>query len=70
MNRKLLLTGFLLCYSISPIFAQYQFNLMEDYLEIGAGNYFIHLDKEAEEDLKEWEFGDDALRGMVLGRWE
>ena len=48
MNRKLLLTGFLLCYSISPIFAQYQFNLMEDYLEIGAGNYFIHLDKEAE----------------------
>lgn len=48
MNRKLLLTGFLLCYTISPIFAQYQFNLMEDYLEIGAGNYFIHLDKEAE----------------------
>ena len=28
--------------------AQYQFNLMEDYLQIGAGNYFIHLDKEAE----------------------
>jgi hypothetical protein len=28
--------------------AQYQFNLMDDFLQIGAGNYFIHLDKEAE----------------------
>jgi hypothetical protein len=29
--------------------AQYQFQLMEDdFLQIGAGNYFVHLDKEAE----------------------
>lgn len=48
MKSKLLIIGFLLSSSISPIFAQYQFNLMEDFLEIGAGNYFVHLDKEAE----------------------
>jgi hypothetical protein len=28
--------------------AQYQFNLMGEYLQIGAGNYFIHLDKESD----------------------
>jgi hypothetical protein len=25
---------------------------------------------ESEDDLNDWEFGDDALRGMVLGRYE
>jgi hypothetical protein len=28
--------------------AQYQFNLMGEYLQIGAGNYFIHLEKESD----------------------
>lgn len=28
--------------------AQYQYNLMEDYLQLGAGNYFVHVDKESE----------------------
>lgn len=45
MNIKLLLVSILFC-SATPLFAQYQFQLMEDFLEIGAGNYFIHLDKE------------------------
>jgi hypothetical protein len=31
----------------SPLSAQYQYQFMEDeFIEIGAGNYFIHLDKE------------------------
>lgn len=48
MKTKLFIIGLLLSSSISPLFAQYQFNLMEDFLEIGAGNYYAHLDKEAE----------------------
>lgn len=38
----------LLLSSAVPVFAQYQFNLMEDYIQIGAGNYFVHLDKESQ----------------------
>jgi hypothetical protein len=33
----------------SPLSAQYQYQFMEDeFIEIGAGNYFIHLDKETD----------------------
>jgi hypothetical protein len=47
MNIKILLVSFLF-YSSTPLFAQFQFQLMDDFLQIGAGNYFIHLDKEGE----------------------
>ncbi len=47
MKIKHLIASFLLS-STLPIFAQYQFNLMEDFIQIGAGNYYIHLDKETE----------------------
>lgn len=48
MKTPLLIIALLLS-SIAPIQAQYQFQLMEDdFLQIGAGNYFIHVDKEAE----------------------
>jgi hypothetical protein len=48
MKTPLLILGFLLI-TVAPIQAQYQFQLMEDdFLQIGAGNYFIHVDKEAE----------------------
>jgi len=48
MKTQLILFALLLS-TVAPIHAQYQFQLMEDdFLQIGAGNYFIHLDKEAE----------------------
>ena len=48
MKTPLLILGLLLT-TLAPIQAQYQFQLMEDdFLQIGAGNYFIHVDKEAE----------------------
>ena len=48
MKTSILFVGFLWIIG-SPIKAQYQFQVMEnDFLQIGAGNYFIHLDKEAE----------------------
>jgi hypothetical protein len=48
MKTQLLLIVLLLS-SVAPIQAQYQFQIMEDdFLQIGAGNYFVHLDKEAE----------------------
>ena len=47
MKIKVLLASLLIS-STLPLFAQYQFYLMEDFMEIGAGNYFVHLDKEAE----------------------
>ena len=48
MKTSILFIGFLWIIG-SPIKAQYQFQVMEnDFLQIGAGNYFIHLDKEAE----------------------
>ncbi len=48
MKTPLLILGLLLT-TVAPIQAQYQFQLMEDdFLQIGAGNYFIHVDKEAE----------------------
>ncbi len=48
MKTPLLILGLLLS-TVAPIQAQYQFQLMEDdFLQIGAGNYFIHVDKEAE----------------------
>jgi hypothetical protein len=48
MKTPLLILGLLLSI-VAPIQAQYQFQLMEDdFLQIGAGNYFIHVDKEAE----------------------
>jgi hypothetical protein len=47
MKKQLFLALVLLSTTL-PLFAQYQFNLMEDYIQIGAGNYFVHLDKEAE----------------------
>jgi hypothetical protein len=48
MKTPLLILGLLLS-TVVPIQAQYQFQLMEDdFLQIGAGNYFIHVDKEAE----------------------
>jgi hypothetical protein len=48
MKTNLILVGFLWVMG-SPLFAQYQFQLMEDnYIQVGAGNYFIHLEKEAE----------------------
>jgi hypothetical protein len=28
--------------------AQYKFNLMEEFLQIGSGNFFMHLEKEAD----------------------
>lgn len=48
MKTSILFVGFL--WNIgSPLKAQYQFQVMEnDFIQIGAGNYFIHLDKEAE----------------------
>ena len=46
MKTNILFMGFL-WFMGSPLFAQYQYQLMEDeFIEIGAGNYFIHLDKE------------------------
>ena len=47
----------------------------DNYYEIAEALMEAHLNDlfqfyETEDDLKEWEFGDDALRGMVLGRWE
>jgi hypothetical protein len=47
----------------------------DNYYEIAEVLMEAHLNDlfqfyEAEEDLKEWAFGDDALRGMVLGRWD
>jgi hypothetical protein len=48
MKTSILFVGFLWIIG-SPLNAQYQFQVMEnDFLQIGAGNYFIHLDKEAE----------------------
>ena len=44
------------------------YNIAEALLEAHLNTMFEFY--ESEEDLKEWEFGDDALRGMVLGRWE
>ena len=44
------------------------YDIAEDLLEAHLDTMFEFY--ESEEDLKEWEFGDDALRGMVLGRWE
>lgn len=47
MKTPLLLLALLL--GASSLKAQYQFQLMQDdFLQLGAGNYFIHLDKEAE----------------------
>ncbi len=45
----------------------------DNYYEISEALLEAHLNSlfefyETEEDLKEWEFGDDALMGMVLGR--
>lgn len=46
MKTNILFMGFL-WFMGSPLSAQYQYQLMEDeFIEIGAGNYFIHLDKE------------------------
>ena len=42
------------------------YNIAEALLENHLKTMFEFY--ESEEDLKEWEFGDDALRGMVLGR--
>ena len=48
MKTTILLVA-VLFYASAPLKAQYQFQLMEDdFLQIGAGNYFIHVDKEAE----------------------
>ncbi len=47
MNIKIFMASLLLSSAV-PVFAQYQFNLMEDYIQIGAGNYFVHLDKESQ----------------------
>jgi hypothetical protein len=48
MKNSILFVGFLWIIG-SPLKAQYQFQVMEnDFIQIGAGNYFIHLDKEAE----------------------
>ena len=47
MKTPLLLLALL--FGATTLKAQYQFQLMEDdFLQIGAGNYFIHVDKEAE----------------------
>ncbi|MFM6934473.1 MAG: hypothetical protein ACKOXP_03455, partial [Flavobacteriales bacterium] len=47
MKTLFICLGFLLIVG-SPLNAQYQFQVMEeDFIEVGAGNYFIHLDKEA-----------------------
>ena len=45
-----------------------------NYYDIAEALLEAHLNKmfefyQSEDDLKEWEFGDDALRGMVLGRY-
>ncbi len=47
----------------------------DNYYEIAEALMEAHLNDmfqfyETEDDLKEWEFGDDALRGMVLGRYD
>ena len=46
----------------------------DNYYDIAEALLEAHLNTmfefyESEEDLKEWEFGDDALRGMVLERF-
>ena len=47
MKTPLLLLALL--FGASSLKAQYQFQLMQDdFLQLGAGNYFVHLDKEAE----------------------
>lgn len=47
MKTPLLLLALL--FSATTLKAQYQFQLMQDdFLQLGAGNYFVHLDKEAE----------------------
>jgi hypothetical protein len=48
MKTNILFMGFL-WFMGSPLSAQYQYQFMEDeFIEIGAGNYFIHLDKETD----------------------
>jgi hypothetical protein len=47
----------------------------DNYYEIAEALLEAHLNSmfefyESEDDLNEWEFGEDALRGMVLGRYE
>lgn len=47
MKTPLLMIALL--FGASSLKAQYQFQLMQDdFLQLGAGNYFVHLDKEAE----------------------
>lgn len=47
MKTPLLLLALL--FGATTLKAQYQFQLMQDdFLQLGAGNYFVHLDKEAE----------------------
>jgi len=46
----------------------------DNYYDISEALLEAHLNDifqfhEADEDLKDWEFGDDALKGMVLGRY-
>jgi hypothetical protein len=46
----------------------------DNYYDIAEALLEAHLNSmfefyKSEEDLKEWEFGDDALKGMILGRW-
>jgi hypothetical protein len=48
MKTTILLVA-VLFFASAPLKAQYQFQLIEDdFLQIGAGNYLIHVDKEAE----------------------
>jgi hypothetical protein len=47
----------------------------DNYYEIAEALLEAHLNAmfefyESEEDLNEWEFGDDALRSMVMGRYD
>jgi hypothetical protein len=46
--KTLILSIVLLGGFATQVKAQYQFNLMEDFIQIGAGNYFMHVDKEGE----------------------
>ena len=45
--KAIIFIAILLFEAASPLRAQYQ-NMNEDFIEVGAGNFFVHLDKEAD----------------------
>jgi hypothetical protein len=46
----------------------YHYDIAEALLEAHLNDMFQFYD--TEDDLNDWEFGDDTLRSMVMGRWD